>query len=256
MLKKIYRAAQIVTKHGFPHLLGQILIRLSSKAYDLKYVDNICFNDSRLMLQKFMSAEKDIYDISGTAFNYWGSGPYLSIRPLQIPSEIEKLTVRVEEIKPRSMVEIGTANGGSLYFFSRYFKTCRQIISINLPLRYSELKDKFFRLYDETKVFHFLRGPSYSFEIINGVSNILNGSKVDFLFIDGDHSYDGVKKDFYEYKNFVSNNGIIAFHDISNRHPSIGVGKFWNEIKHTYCSEEIIDSINQVWGGVGIIVLE
>ncbi|MFC1508427.1 class I SAM-dependent methyltransferase [Candidatus Omnitrophota bacterium] len=243
-------------KSGFSHLMGEILLRLSAMAYEFRCVDLICFNHSSKQLQEFMKSEKDIYDISGTAFNYGGSGPYLSIRPLQIPMEIEGLTIRVEEIAPRSMIEIGTANGGSLYIFSRYFKTCRQIISINFPKRYEELKDKFFRLYDGSKTFHFLRGSSHCRKITDGVSNILRGSKIDFLFIDGDHSYDGVKKDFIEYKKFVASGGIIAFHDIANRHPSIGVGKFWNEIKHEYRSEEIVDNENQVWGGIGIIIVE
>lgn len=37
--------------------------------------------------------------------------------------------------------------------------------------------------------------------------------KIDFLFIDGDHSYDGVKKDFELYSKILSNNGVIVLHD-------------------------------------------
>jgi hypothetical protein len=37
--------------------------------------------------------------------------------------------------------------------------------------------------------------------------------KIDFLFIDGDHSYEGVKKDFELYSNILSDNGIIIIHD-------------------------------------------
>ncbi len=37
--------------------------------------------------------------------------------------------------------------------------------------------------------------------------------KVDVLFIDGDHSYEGVKKDFDLYSNILSHNGIIIIHD-------------------------------------------
>ena len=35
----------------------------------------------------------------------------------------------------------------------------------------------------------------------------------DFLFIDGDHSFEGVHRDFESYKNKISKNGVIAFHD-------------------------------------------
>jgi hypothetical protein len=37
--------------------------------------------------------------------------------------------------------------------------------------------------------------------------------KIDFLFIDGDHSYEGVKKDFELYSTILSEKGIIMLHD-------------------------------------------
>ena len=37
--------------------------------------------------------------------------------------------------------------------------------------------------------------------------------KIDYLHIDADHSYEGVKKDFELYSNIVSKNGIISIHD-------------------------------------------
>jgi hypothetical protein len=37
--------------------------------------------------------------------------------------------------------------------------------------------------------------------------------KIDVLFIDGDHSYEGVKKDFELYSKILSDNGLIIIHD-------------------------------------------
>jgi len=37
--------------------------------------------------------------------------------------------------------------------------------------------------------------------------------KADFIHIDGDHSYEGVKKDFELYSKILSPNGIISIHD-------------------------------------------
>jgi hypothetical protein len=37
--------------------------------------------------------------------------------------------------------------------------------------------------------------------------------KIDFLFIDGDHSYEGVKTDFELYSKIISDNGVIVLHD-------------------------------------------
>ena len=42
--------------------------------------------------------------------------------------------------------------------------------------------------------------------------------KIDFLFIDGDHSYEGVKKDFELYSSIVNDNGIIVIHDTDSNY--------------------------------------
>ena len=47
----------------------------------------------------------------------------------------------------------------------------------------------------------------------------LGGAELDFLFIDGDHSYAGVKQDFEKYSGYVKRGGLIAFHDIRPQAP-------------------------------------
>ena len=46
---------------------------------------------------------------------------------------------------------------------------------------------------------------------------VLQDIKIDLLFIDGDHSYEGVKKDFDLYSTILSDNGIIIIHDTDER---------------------------------------
>lgn len=52
--------------------------------------------------------------------------------------------------------------------------------------------------------------------------------KIDVLFIDGDHTYEGVKADYNKYFPFVDKGGIIFMHDVG--HPKLEVKKFWEEI--------------------------
>ena len=42
--------------------------------------------------------------------------------------------------------------------------------------------------------------------------------KIDYLHIDGDHSYEGVKKDFELYSQLISENGIITIHDTDQKY--------------------------------------
>ena len=47
---------------------------------------------------------------------------------------------------------------------------------------------------------------------------VRQGIKIDFLFIDGDHSYEGVKLDFDLYSTILSDNGVIIIHDTDEKY--------------------------------------
>jgi len=60
--------------------------------------------------------------------------------------------------------------------------------------------------------FELIQGDSQSEETINLINERFSGI-VDILFIDGDHSFDGVRNDFNNYKNLVRSGGYIIFDD-------------------------------------------
>lgn len=45
------------------------------------------------------------------------------------------------------------------------------------------------------------------------VAHMIGDDTIDFLFIDGDHTYNAVKQDYNLYKNKVKKGGLIFFHD-------------------------------------------
>ena len=71
--------------------------------------------------------------------------------------------------------------------------------------------------------------------------------KYTYIYIDGDHSYEGVKKDFNLFWPRLTHGGMMAFHDINTKgaynDSEFGVWKFWKELKghHTL---EFIDGVN------------
>jgi predicted O-methyltransferase YrrM len=87
------------------------------------------------------------------------------------------------------------------------------------------------------------------------IESILDEKKIDFLFIDGDHTYEGVKKDFKMYSPLVKDGRIIAFHDIVSGPQNLvgGVPQFWQEIKKKYKYLEIVEDWNQRGYGIGVI---
>src|SRR5262249_52886582 len=102
---------------------------------------------------------------------------------------------------------------------------------------------------------YLVRGNSHDPSTVERVETLLGGRKVDVIFIDGDHSYAGIRQDFLEYRRLVRQGGIVAFHDIVHNRfdPDIDVARFWDELKVCFKYEEIIDSPDQGNFGIGIV---
>jgi len=184
----------------------------------------------------------------------------LTIRPAQIKEEILRLMKLLIKLRPKIFFEIGTAKGGTLYLLSKVSKPNATIISVDFPGGpfgggYPEGKIPFYKsLVSDEQTLHLIQGDSHSSSTVEKLENILKGRKIDFLFIDGDHTYEGVRRDFEIYSKFVDK-GIIAFHDIVPHLSKLGVGvsKFWLETKNKFSYEEIVKDWNQGWAGIGVI---
>ena len=54
---------------------------------------------------------------------------------------------------------------------------------------------------------------------------------IDYLHIDADHHYDGVKRDWDQYHTLVADNGVITLHDTTNYREPCGVPQLVDEIR-------------------------
>lgn len=174
--------------------------------------------------------------------------------PMQVPEELE---VFKEKAKGKKLLcEIGTALGGTLYQLIQVADDNAEIVSIDLP------GGKFGGEYGQPDVklmtswlrngqqLHIIRNDSKGYVTVNKVREILAGRKFDFLFIDGDHSYEGVKADFEIYKEFAGD--LVVFHDIAEHNrEDVGVRKFWKELQGD--KTECIHNEKQGWAGIGFL---
>jgi predicted O-methyltransferase YrrM len=183
------------------------------------------------------------------------------IRPFQIRSELNEFLDTVQRLKPRTVVEIGTAQGGTLCLLCRVADKRAAIISIDLPGGsfgggYADWQGVLYRAFSQTgQQMRLLRADSHSTATLANLREILGGREIDLLFIDADHTYEGVKQDFELYSPLVASGGIIGFHDIAPLAPSedYGVHRFWDEVKHHYKSREIIARHDQRGFGIGLL---
>jgi len=97
-----------------------------------------------------------------------------------------------------------------------------------------------------------LQADSHNSHTISRVETLLAGRTLDLLFIDGDHTYEGVKMDFEKYSPLMSPGGVVGFHDIvPGPEASVGgVPRFWGEFKEKFPVTEIVADWTQ--GGYGI----
>ena len=179
---------------------------------------------------------------------------------MQRRPEILGLAERLRELSPRVIVEIGTFKGGTLFVFCRVAREVRRVVSIDLPggeygggfdARRQRLYRQFLADRPEARM-EFLRADSHAPETLGALEGLLGRAPIDFLYIDGDHTYDGVRLDFELYGPLVRKGGMIAFHDIRTRDAGYGVPDFWSEVKGSYAYEELVDpeSTNM---GIGIL---
>jgi predicted O-methyltransferase YrrM len=179
--------------------------------------------------------------------------------------ELAPLIGLLKRRSPGVVVEIGTARGGTFYAWCRAAAPDATVVSIDLaggPFGggYTSSDVAAFRRYGRAdQRLHFLQDDSHDARTRARLEEILDGREIDFLMIDGDHTYDGVRRDFEMYAPLVGDGSPIAFHDIlpHPQNPSCEVSRFWDEIRGGFRHTELVDSPGdpggEQYGGIGVL---
>jgi predicted O-methyltransferase YrrM len=180
---------------------------------------------------------------------------------VQKRGEFSRLLWLVQDLRPAVVLEIGTHAGGTLYCWCRLADANATIVSIDLPggrfgAGYTEERaQEMMSLFpSDGQQLHLLRADSHDPTTVEQLQSILDGRQLDLLFIDGDHTYEGVRRDFEMYSPLAAAGGAIVFHDILDhpRFPACEVRRLWNEVKDDYRHEEIT-APPETWGGIGVL---
>lgn len=248
MLYELKMAGQLFRKEGLISVMNR------TWHYVFKLPRYLLFS----FKQMHPGRDLDLHEWVNFAFTDYGG----LIMPLQVRSEILQLINIIQLKPPKYVLEIGTSNGGTLFLLSRAATEDACMISIDLPLGaygggYPAWKRPFYQSFaQKDQTIRLIRADSHEPVTQEKVAAILQTNKIDLLFIDGDHTYGGVKKDFEMYEPFVKDGGMIVLHDIvpHRQEHGCGVDKFWDEVKEKKEYQEFVENPDQRWAGLGLII--
>ncbi len=178
--------------------------------------------------------------------------------------ELTDLAHLVRKLNPKFTMEIGLYAGGTIALWAQMMSGKGTLIGIDLKLQ-EGLENRIRAKMKSGQTLHLLEADSHADETKRRVLQILGHDKLDFLFIDGDHGYEGVKKDFKDYSPLIRPGGIVALHDIIPDHSTRfgtetsadtgGVHLLWREISLRYPHDEFVEDREQDGCGIGVLHL-
>ena len=215
------------------------------------------FNFSKEYKNKLIETVKKMSNLEiGGDRLYDGVGNHYMQNPHEIVDLIFALKKHETDNKINlgSFLEIGFAAGINNTFINKFFNF-KNIVTVDY-VQPSEINTNTFFANLRFKDLTLVCGDSTSSKTVKKVSTL---GPYDFIFIDGGHEYEIVKKDFQNYSKTLNPKGLIAMHDIySDICP--GVTKFWNELKSgakdTWQFEEFYDSNQKFKYGIGLIKIK
>lgn len=169
----------------------------------------------------------------------------------QDPEELKELLGLIIRSEIKTVLEIGTHLGYSGANWYRAFEDAK-IIGIEKEIP---------KFHDNQWWDNLIFNDSHDEETLETVKDFLLDIEnnvirsVDLLFIDGDHRYEAVKKDYEMYSPLVQAGGFIVFHDVILKdHPEVEVYKFWEEVKQNY--DEFVTIHHGVGTGYGVLFVK
>ena len=180
---------------------------------------------------------------------------------IQKEDELRALLELLARCKLKSILEIGTLHGGTLYALCQIAHPFATIISLDLPGGpfgggpNAEDEQRMLTYAGPGQTIVTIRTDSHESDTVHTVERWMHRSKLDLLLIDGDHRDAGVRSDYELYSPFVKPSGLIVFHDIVPHPdaPDCQVHVVWEELKRRHRHREIVSSEGGEWGGMGVL---
>ena len=146
----------------------------------------------------------------------------------------------VQEVRPKTLVELGTHTGNS------YFSFCQAVAEHQLPTKCYAIDtwegdthsgtygEDIYRSVSHYNQDHYSPFSSLMRMTFDSALQSFQEGGVDLLHIDGLHTYEAVRHDFESWQPKLSPNAIVFFHDTNVYSEGFGVWKYFQELSAKY----------------------
>lgn len=157
--------------------------------------------------------------------------------------------------KKINYVEIGAYAGGSSCLMLQRLNTTIISVDLGKPISKEVVFSNIIQYKKNNNYYKYIQGNSQTQETKDRVIETLSNSrvlgytnKIDLLFIDGDHSFDGVLADFNTYSDLVNIGGYIVFDDYNDSVHSPNVKLAVDSLLPSLVDYEIIGTFENTLG--------
>lgn len=181
--------------------------------------------------------------------------PPPSINTWQSLFELERLLLFYRHRTPMHILELGSADGGSIWCWAHNCVPGAHILSVDWF--HTELYPDNRHLYG-----HWAERNTCRIDWIEGdtrddttLARVKEFAPFDWLFIDAGHGLTEVSSDWERYGPLVQPGGVVAFHDITPkmRPKELEVRLLWDKLKQSHRHVEIIADVNDDKLGTGLL---
>ena len=157
-------------------------------------------------------------------------------------------------MEPNIVVELGTHFGNSFFVFCQGVSDAK---SMGRVVAIDSWEGDFQAGFYSEDVYEYVQRvkdqlyPNYSVMIrsyFDDAVELFDDNSIDFLHIDGLHTYEAVWNDFTRWLPKLAPNGVVLFHDIAIMYGQFGVYRFWAELRSMFPHLEFYHS-----AGLGIL---
>ena len=204
------------------------------------------FNSRRFMLSKLQKiglACRDWHELA--RYTDWKNTGHFGV--LQIPTEYIDFLMYVAKLGIKTAVEVGVWYGASSYFTAAVLQRANPDFRMTMV----DIEDCLAGFPEFSAVLNLEKR-------VPATAEDMAGEVFDFVFIDGDHSYQGVHRDYLLLGRHARR--AVAFHDVRGAeydHLEGGVRRFWQEFAYHHAPDMAVLEFGHhetPWMGIGLAV--